>query len=256
MAPFMKFFTLATLVTSTALAITATKVSSATAATINRTTVSNFDLRRYLGTWHEIARFDNRFERNLTNVTARYSTLPDGHIEVQNRGYNTKEQRWEVATGKAKRTSVAGRLKVSFFWFFYAPYNVMAVGDGGGEEPYEWALVGSKSDKYLWILSRTDTLDLRVKRKILTIAEARGYDTSQFIFRKQQPAAAFNRRDVAKVVSSSGAHNRLANNFAVRFFVDNVTYIFDLAYYRIITSDAYHTLTSGTITDELNSLLP
>ncbi|HFV4341548.1 TPA: lipocalin family protein [Escherichia coli] len=31
------------------------------------TVVNNFDAKRYLGTWYEIARFDHRFERGLEN---------------------------------------------------------------------------------------------------------------------------------------------------------------------------------------------
>lgn len=34
------------------------------------TVVNNFDAKRYLGTWYEIARFDHRFERGLDKVTA------------------------------------------------------------------------------------------------------------------------------------------------------------------------------------------
>lgn len=39
------------------------------------TVVNNFDAKRYLGTWYEIARFDHRFERGLDKVTATYSLL-------------------------------------------------------------------------------------------------------------------------------------------------------------------------------------
>lgn len=34
-------------------------------ATINKTTVDNVDLKRFMGTWYEIARFNHRFERGL-----------------------------------------------------------------------------------------------------------------------------------------------------------------------------------------------
>jgi apolipoprotein D and lipocalin family protein len=52
------------------------------------TVVSNFDAQRFLGTWYEIARFDHRFERGLEKVTANYSPMDDGGIQVINRGYN------------------------------------------------------------------------------------------------------------------------------------------------------------------------
>jgi Bacterial lipocalin len=37
------------------------------------TTVPKVDINRYLGQWHEIARFPNRFEKGLECVTANYS---------------------------------------------------------------------------------------------------------------------------------------------------------------------------------------
>ncbi len=40
--------------------------------------VSGFDLNRYLGTWHEVARLDHSFERGLNPVTAEYSLRGDG----------------------------------------------------------------------------------------------------------------------------------------------------------------------------------
>jgi lipocalin len=52
------------------------------------TVVNNFDAQRFLGTWYEIARFDHRFERGLQKVTANYSSMDDGGIQVINRGYN------------------------------------------------------------------------------------------------------------------------------------------------------------------------
>ena len=43
--------------------------------------VDNFQAKRYLGQWYEIARLDHSFERRLTRVTAEYSRREDGGIE-------------------------------------------------------------------------------------------------------------------------------------------------------------------------------
>lgn len=148
---------------------------------MNTTTVKELDLQRYLGTWYEIARFDHRFERDLAGVTATYSMREDGKIRVLNQGYkNTLDGKLSVAEGKAKLTDEPGKLKVSFFWIFYADYFVMEL-----DENYQWALIGSKSDKYLWILSRTPKLEEPVKNYILDKARNRGYDTSKLIWVEQ-----------------------------------------------------------------------
>jgi lipocalin len=69
---------------------------------------------------------------------------------------------------------------VSFFLFFYSDYNVLALGDN-----YDWALVGSKSPKYLWILSRTPSLPDATIEYILSIARERGYNTDDLIWVRQ-----------------------------------------------------------------------
>lgn len=148
---------------------------------MDNSTVKELELPHYLGTWYEIARFDHRFERGLVGVKATYSMRDDGKIKVLNQGYeNTLDGKLSVAEGKAKLTDEPGKLKVSFFWIFYADYFVMEL-----DENYKWALIGSKSDKYLWILSRTPKLEENVKNLILHHASKRGYDTSKLIWAEQ-----------------------------------------------------------------------
>jgi len=146
------------------------------------TTVKEFDLQKYMGTWYEIARFDHKFERGLQGVTATYSKRDDGKIKVLNQGYKgSLEGEKSTAVGKAKTTKQTGKLKVSFFWIFYANYLVMEL-----EQNYQWALVGSTSDKYLWILSRTPQLEKETLEHILNKAQSRGYDTSKLIWVDQK----------------------------------------------------------------------
>lgn len=144
---------------------------------IDRTPVVRFDLKRYMGTWYEIARFDHRFERYLAEVKARYRLLADGRITVENQGtdYRTEERR--KARGKAHAGTIPGRLRVSFFWFFYTDYNILELGDD-----YEWALVGGSTSDRLWILSRTPSLPSATLNRILRLAERRGYPTGKLLY--------------------------------------------------------------------------
>jgi lipocalin len=146
---------------------------------INKSTVVNFDLNRYLGTWYEIARFQNSFEKDLVAVTANYSLRDDGKIKVVNSGYkNSFSGKYKSVTGKAKipDPSDPAHLKVSFFLFFYSDYYVLEI----DHENYGYALVGSSSDKYLWILSRTPHLPDEVYDMLIRKAGERGYDVSKF----------------------------------------------------------------------------
>lgn len=143
--------------------------------TLDRSTVANFNLQDFMGRWYEIARFDHRFERGMTNVTADYTLQSDGMVEVVNEG--DRAGKLHRSVGRAKTTPQSGRLRVSFFWLFYSDYNVLEMGDGG-----EWALVGSRSPQYLWILSRTPTLPDSTIKYIVGQAAKRGYNVNNLIF--------------------------------------------------------------------------
>lgn len=146
---------------------------------IDKTVVKELDIDKYLGTWYEIARFDHRFERGLVGVTANYSMRDDGKIKVINSGFkNTLNGEKSEAIGKAKipNPKEPSKLKVSFFWFFYGDYFVLEL-----DKNYQWALIGSSSDKYLWILSRTSQIDNKLYAELLKKLEKRGYDINQLI---------------------------------------------------------------------------
>ena len=148
--------------------------------------VTGFDVNRYLGTWYEIARLDHSFERGLQNVSAEYTLKPDGDIAVLNRGYNTEERRWEEEEGNARFVGDphVGSLKVSFFGPFYGGYHVLAL-----DHDYRYAMLTGPSRKYLWILSRQETLPEDVLQGLLHQAKVWGFDTDKIIRVSHAPPA-------------------------------------------------------------------
>lgn len=147
----------------------------------NISVVKNFKLEPYMGTWYEVARFDFKYEKDLSNVTATYSIKPNGKVKVVNRGYNFVKDKWEQANGKADfvNTTNEGALKVSFFGPFYSGYNVVLM-----EPDYENALIFGENTDYIWILSRKKTIPDHIKDKFLKEAEKAGYDLNRLIWTK------------------------------------------------------------------------
>lgn len=145
----------------------------------NVTPVTPFDLSRYLGQWHEIARLDHSFERDMIKVTAQYSMNPDGSVKVLNRGFNTKTQAWKDAVGKAWLIDGPdkGALKVSFFGPFYGGYFITAL-----DPDYQWAMVVGPDVDYFWILARRPTLDEQVKADLLAQARTIGVAVDDIIW--------------------------------------------------------------------------
>jgi apolipoprotein D and lipocalin family protein len=132
--------------------------------------LNNFESEKYLGKWYEIARIDNKFEKNLINATAEYSLNSDGSIKVINKGYDKTKNTEKIIEGKAKIID-KGLLKVYFVPFFGADYNVLYV-----DSDYQYAVVGGNKSDYLWVLSRKDTLEEDIFDKLVKIAFERGYD--------------------------------------------------------------------------------
>jgi apolipoprotein D and lipocalin family protein len=142
--------------------------------------VENFQLERYLGTWHEIARLDHSFERGLSKVTADYSLREDGGINVVNRGFSADNNAWQEAQGKAYFVNEAdkGHLKVSFFGPFYGSYIVFELDTIG----YQYAFISGPDKDYLWLLARTPTVKPEVIDRFISMSKSIGFDTSALIF--------------------------------------------------------------------------
>ena len=145
--------------------------------------VDEFELPKYLGTWYEIARLDHSFERGMTQVTANYEMREDGGVTVTNRGFNTDEQQWHSAEGKAFFVDDAtiAHLKVSFFGPFYGSYVVYEL----DKEGYQYAFVTSYNRDYLWFLSRSPEVSDELKQQFSHQAKQLGFAIDEIIWVKQ-----------------------------------------------------------------------
>lgn len=143
------------------------------------TPVGGFEVQRYLGKWYEIARLDHSFERGLVRVTAEYALRDDGGISVLNRGYSPADGEWKQAEGKAYPVGDSSQayLKVSFFGPFYGSYVVFEL-----DADYRHAFVSGPNRSYLWLLSRTPTVDNAVIERFVGEARRLGFDTGELVF--------------------------------------------------------------------------
>ena len=139
--------------------------------------VKNFEPERYMGTWYEIARLPQYFERDLDEVRAEYTLNPDGTIRVVNSGVRDGEA--QSITGKAKlrypnAKPLTGELRVSFFWPFYSDYRVIEL-----TADYDVAVVTAGSRSYLWVLARKPVMDRDELDAIVARMKALGFDVEK-----------------------------------------------------------------------------
>jgi apolipoprotein D and lipocalin family protein len=149
-------------------------------------TVPCVDLARYSGTWHEIARLPNLFQRSCACSQARYEPLSDGALSVVN-SCVTPRGRCREVVGRAEPVPCSGnaRLRVRFGGLATlvpvpreGNYWIIALDDD-----YQWAMVGTPDRRFLWILARDTCLEPEVYASLVGQAGCLGFDVSRLITR-------------------------------------------------------------------------
>lgn len=139
--------------------------------------VPTVNLEKYSGTWYEIARFPNFFEKGLDCVSATYTLRDDGRIDVLNQGRKIDDPS-EIKSAKGiawiPDTAESAKLKVRFFWPFSGNYWILEL-----DQDYQHVLIGEPSRKYLWILCRQRTMDDPVYNRLKEKAKQLGFDTEK-----------------------------------------------------------------------------
>ena len=154
-------------------------------------TVPSVDLGRYAGTWHEVARLPNWFQRSCVRSTARYIPNADGSMTVINTctKANCRQSSIEgVAT--AVPCSGNARLRVKLGGMAaLAPasregnYWIIAL----DRDSYQWAMVGTPDRRFLWILSRQPCLDPQVYARLKQQACRLGFDVGSLVRSGDRP---------------------------------------------------------------------
>jgi apolipoprotein D and lipocalin family protein len=139
--------------------------------------VRALDLQRYSGRWYEIAHLPMYFQRKcLDAVIATYTPNPDDSIHVHNTcrtadGMKSVDGVAMITPGQPAVINV----RFAPAWLTWLPqvwaeYWVIEVDAG-----YRWAVVGSPSRKYLWILSRQPEMPHQLFDALKQRARQRGY---------------------------------------------------------------------------------
>ena len=139
--------------------------------------ICNIDPKRYLGTWYEIARLPNSFEKGLENITATYNLRSDGKIEVINAGIKNGQKKIAKGIAWIPDKNCTGKLLVSFFWIFKSQYNIILL----NEVDYSYSVVTSSTNNYLWILSRKPKISNELYDDLVKFVSSKGFDIAKII---------------------------------------------------------------------------
>ena len=143
-------------------------------------TVASLDVPRYLGTWYEIAKFPNWFQKKcVSNTKAVYTAKPDGNLQVLN-SCKTAGGETSEAEGLARQIGAkdSPKLEVRFApeWLSFLPlvwgdYWVIDL-----DSQYQVAAVSDPRREYLWVLSRTPQMDPKVYADLLQRLKQQQFD--------------------------------------------------------------------------------
>ncbi|GBM98444.1 Apolipoprotein D [Araneus ventricosus] len=136
----------------------------------------NFNVKEYAGVWYEIEKNPTSFEFGSKCTNAVYGD-EGGYLSVTNRGVDIKTGKGRSIHGKVTipDKSVPAKLKVKFdavprigdYWVLDTDYKQYSV-------VFSCVSVDEALKiEYLWILSRTPTLDENVKESIYKLLDKR-----------------------------------------------------------------------------------
>ncbi|MGB0503876.1 MAG: lipocalin family protein [Thalassolituus sp.] len=151
-------------------------------------TVPFVDIPRYMGTWYQISANEVAFNEGLVGVTAEYTLLEDGSVEVYNRGYvDTLDGEPSDIVGNATiwDEETNSKLKVVFPGAPDLPYPnyLIVILD---EVDYQYAVVTDPFEYTLFVLSRTPQMSENTYAMILGELEALDVDTSKLLITPQR----------------------------------------------------------------------
>ena len=145
------------------------------------TTIPTLDVPRYMGTWYEIAKFPNWFQKKcVADARAEYRLTTDGKVQVINRCRLENGDTTEaIGAGRQVGEATSPKLEVRFApaWLSFIPlawgnYWVIDLDDA-----YQLVAVSEPTRDYLWILSRTPKVDAKAYEALLARLAAKGFDT-------------------------------------------------------------------------------
>ena len=143
-------------------------------------TVPGLDVARYMGTWYEIAKFPNYFQRKCArNTRADYQLQANGMVLVTNRCIK-EDGTTDEAVGAARQIGPASspKLEVRFApaWmsFLSAVWGKYWVVDLDAD--YQLVAVSEPRREYLWVLARTPQVSPDAYTALLQRLQKQGFD--------------------------------------------------------------------------------
>ncbi len=146
-------------------------------------TIPSLNVQRYMGTWYEIAKYPNFFQKKcVSNTVANYEALANGTIRVTNRCTDSDGKAKE-ALGEARQigNATSPKLEVRFApaWLSFLPlvwgdYWIIDL-----DADYQLVAISEPRQELLWVLSRTPAPNPEAYKLLTERLAKRGFDLNK-----------------------------------------------------------------------------
>jgi len=143
-------------------------------------TIPSLNVQRYMGTWYEIAKYPNFFQKKcVSNTVANYEAQANGTIRVTNRCTDS-DGKTKEALGEARQigNATSPKLEVRFApaWLSFLPlvwgdYWIIDL-----DADYQLVAISEPRQELLWVLSRTPTPNPEAYKLLTERLAKRGFD--------------------------------------------------------------------------------
>ena len=145
----------------------------------NNKTVAQVDLDRFMGDWYVIGILPNPIEKKAVNGIETYALNSDGTIAITYKYRKGNPQGKEkVLRPRAKVYNNATRAewRVQMFRPFWSPFLIIDL-----PEDYRYTVIGVPNMKFVWIMSRTPSINDADYTDILAKLKIAGYRTDKIM---------------------------------------------------------------------------
>jgi apolipoprotein D and lipocalin family protein len=124
-------------------------------------TAVQFNVARFVGTWHEIARLPASFDTHCDGQPSAHYALQGDGLQVSHRCMHRGRPRVAFGVAHVRPDGDSAKLRISFWpvWLHWVPgawtdHWVLHVDDA-----YRVAMVGHPNRRHLWLLARSERID-------------------------------------------------------------------------------------------------
>ena len=138
--------------------------------------VAKLDLKKYSGTWYSLYSIPTIFDKGSRETTTKYTLNKDGYYNVLTTYKKPGDEKIYSRNSKMfpSEDGDRGELQAQFIWPIKVDYWIIELA-----EDYSYVVVGHPDHKFLFIMSRNQTMPNKTHDEIVARCKAKGYEVAK-----------------------------------------------------------------------------